>query len=58
MGKKFTYLNVVQGDYGQGWEDLTASEDRKEALTDLRAYRENVPDHSHRIIRRRVNNSN
>lgn len=34
-------LYVVQGNYGHGWEDLTASHDRNEAVTDLRAYWEN-----------------
>ena len=32
---------VVQGDYGQGWEDLTESYDRNEAKTDAKKYREN-----------------
>ncbi len=54
---KFIYLNVVQGDYGHGWEDLTQSEDRAEARTDLRAYRDNVPEYAHRLIRRRESNA-
>lgn len=53
---KWVYLNVVQGDYGQGWEDLTQSEQRSEARTDLRAYRANVPEYPHRLIRRREPN--
>ncbi len=47
----------VQGGYGQGWEDLTQSENRAEARTDLRAYRANVPDYAHRLIRRREVNA-
>lgn len=44
---------VVQGDYGHGWEDLTASTNYKEAQTDLKAYRTNDKAPS-RLIRRRV----
>lgn len=53
---KWLYLFVVQGDYGygQGWEDLTASESYREALVDLRAYRQNDSFAcGHRIIKRR-----
>ena len=56
---KFIYLNVVQSYTGAqyGWEDVAASEDRKEARDDLKAYRENEPRMSHRLIRRRELNS-
>ena len=51
---KYIYLNVVQGHYGTyGWEDVAASEDRREARKDFRAYNENEPQYPHRIIRRR-----
>jgi hypothetical protein len=52
---KFTYLHVVQGDYGagHGWEDVSQSENRKDMLSDLRAYRQAAPEYSYRIIRRR-----
>jgi hypothetical protein len=52
---KFVYLFVVQGNYGygHGWEDLAASEVRKEAREDLKAYRENEPQYAHRMIQRR-----
>jgi hypothetical protein len=43
----------VQGNYVGTWEDLTQSENRKDMLNDLRAYREAEPDYPHRIIRRR-----
>lgn len=50
---KYEYLHVVQGDFGYGWEDLTASDNPREALNDLRAYRGNDPDHAYRKIQRR-----
>jgi hypothetical protein len=52
---KFIYLHVVQGYYGQGWEDVAASEDRREARSDLKAYRTNCT-YPYRIIRRREPN--
>ena len=55
-GNKFTYLVILQGHYGQGWEDLTAAEDNweglKEVRADKRAYQDNEGG-SYRIIRRR-----
>lgn len=51
--RKYDYLHVLQGHYGQGWEDLTASENRAEVRADLKAYRENEGG-SYRIIQRRV----
>lgn len=45
--------HIVQGDYGQGWEDLTASLNRREMVSDLLAYRRNSPG-AHRLISRRV----
>jgi hypothetical protein len=45
---------VVQGNYGYGWDDLTYSDDRAEAMADLKAYRENERNASHRLITRRV----
>lgn len=53
---KYSYLYVVQGHYGQGWEDLTASEDRTEARQNLKDYRASEPA-AHRMITRRVANS-
>ena len=50
---KFVNVNVVQGNYGQGWEDECCSIDRKEAREDLKSYRENSP-YPSRLIRRRV----
>ena len=45
---------VVQGNYGYGWEDLTASDSSSEAKADLKAYRENELGVAHRLITRRV----
>lgn len=53
---KYTYLWVLQGDYGQGWEDLTASENLADMIRDRRAYRENSPG-PYRIIQRRELNT-
>lgn len=51
---KYTYLHVVQGYYlGSGWEDLTQSEDYREAKIDIKAYRENAPETAYRLIKRR-----
>ena len=51
---KFEYLYVVQGNYGCGWEDVAADENRKLARDDLKAYRLNCPEYPHRMIHRRV----
>jgi hypothetical protein len=45
---------IVQGNYGQGWEDLTSEDNRTEARTRLREYNENEREYSHRLIKRRV----
>ena len=49
---KTELLHVVQGNYGHGWEDLTASADYAEARRDLKSYRENDPAPT-RLINRR-----
>ena len=48
---KFEYYSVLQGNYGQGWEDLTAGT-RKEVRQNLKEYRENEGG-TYRIINRR-----
>ena len=53
---KFVYLYVLQGDYGYGWEDLCASEDRREVRRDLRDLQENEGG-CYRIIQRRELNN-
>lgn len=49
---KYTYLTVLQGNYGCGWEDLTASESYAEVKRDLKDYRLNEGG-TYRIIKRR-----
>jgi len=53
--KKYSYLTILQGKYACGWEDLCASESRKEILADRKDYRENEGG-EYRIIRRREKN--
>jgi len=49
---KYTYLHVVQGNYGYGWEDVTASESYREARDDIKSHRENEA-YAFRMIERR-----
>lgn len=49
---KYTYLWVLQGSYGHGWEDLTASEKWLEVRQNLKEYRENEGG-AYRIVHRR-----
>lgn len=49
---KFLYLHILQGNYGYGWEDLTAEDTYKEAREQLKCYRENEGG-NYRIIQRR-----
>lgn len=56
---KYVRAVVVQGDYGQGWEDVsTASQPGHagfvEARQTVKEYRENEPRYPHRIVNRRV----
>ena len=55
--RKYNYLFVLQGSYGYGWEDLTATDKadpnaRREIRANLREYRENEGG-SYRIVNRR-----
>ena len=54
---KYTYLYVLQGDYGygHGWEDLTASENQREVRDDKKAHRENENARFRTIQRRELN---
>ena len=49
---KYTYLHVLQGNYGYGWEDLTASESFREVMADKKDYLANEGG-TYRIINRR-----
>lgn len=59
MKRKYSYLRVLQGSYGQGWEDLCAAVDtvagRKEIQGNLRDYQRNEGGR-YRTIRRREPN--
>jgi hypothetical protein len=52
---KTVQVYIVQGHYGQGWEDLTECDSYKEARDDLKAYRDNDPAPT-RLITRRIPN--
>lgn len=52
--RKTTDEYTIQGDYGYGWEDLTASDSRKLARDDLKAYRANEPGNAFRMVTRRI----
>lgn len=52
--RKTIDLWIVQGNYGEGWEDLTTSEEYKEACSDFKDYKENEPQYRHRLIIKRV----
>jgi len=52
--RKTTDEFIIQGNYGQGWEDVAAYETRKERKVDYKLYQENEPQYSHRTITRRV----
>jgi len=43
----------VYGNYGAGWECVTAEASRREALRRLREYRENEPQYAHKLVMRR-----
>lgn len=53
---KYTYLWVLQGCYGFGWEDLTCEELFTEIRARLKEYRENEGGR-YRIINRRELNA-
>lgn len=52
---KPTFEYAVQGRYEgpHGWEDVCVEDTQAEADERLREYRENEPQHAHRIVRRR-----
>lgn len=64
MKSKYKYERILQGNYGNGWDDLTAydcdstgwikdKQQRQELKNDIKAYRENEPQYAHRTIKRR-----
>lgn len=44
----------VQGDYGQGWEDVCTEDTRREAVARRKEYDANEPQYPHRLKLRRV----
>jgi hypothetical protein len=55
MANKYLYEIILQGNYGYGWDDLTAHDTRREARAEMRVYRDNQPG-AYRIIERRTKN--
>lgn len=41
---------TVQGNYGYGWDDLTAEATKEAARDQLKTYRENEPHALHRVV--------
>lgn len=67
--RKYRYEKVIQGNYGSGWDDLTAYDcdsagfikdkaQRAEYVSDRKAYAENEPQYAHRTITRRIKTEN
>jgi hypothetical protein len=52
--RKTTDEYEIQGNYGYGWEMVTTEETWKDARAQLRCYRENEPNASHRVKKIRV----
>jgi hypothetical protein len=50
---KWKYIYFVQGSYGQGFEDLTAHENKEDAKAEMRVYDDNER-YPHRVILRKV----
>lgn len=53
--RKYLVEHVVQGDYGQGWEDVNTETTWQDAIRSLREYNTHE-DRAHRLITRRVPN--
>lgn len=53
---KYQYLWILQGNYGHGWEDLTAETTFTEITKRLKEYKENEGGR-YRRIKRRVRNT-
>jgi hypothetical protein len=53
---KYEYITILQGNYGQGWEDLTAGT-QQEMSQNLKEYRENEGGYYRIISRRELINS-
>lgn len=49
---------VIQGNYGNGWDDLVTYTNKSEADADLRIYNKEESQYRHRLITRKVQNPN
>ena len=57
MPNKYEYLYILQGNYGRGWEDLTAEPATREGHKAIKATEHDYlvnEGHSYRTIHRRV----
>lgn len=54
--RKYHYEFVIQGNYGQGWEDVNTETTYLDGIRSLKEYRENEPQYPHRRIVRKVKN--
>ena len=52
--RKTTDLYVVYGDYGFGYEEIYASENKQEAMRVFRDYNQNEPLIMHKVEKHRV----
>ncbi len=44
----------IHGNYGSGWEEVTADDTYKEARQTLKDYRINQPEYPHKLIIKRI----
>lgn len=52
--RKTKDIYILLGNYGYGWEEVLAEETKKEARERLKEYRENDPQHSYKLTKKRV----
>lgn len=51
--RKTTDLFIIEGFYSGKWEEETAETTRREGIDRLKEYRANMPEYTHRLIKRR-----
>lgn len=52
--RKTRDVYLIMGNYGSGYEEVTEEETMKDARQMLKCYRENVPQHPHKIVVKRI----
>lgn len=52
--RKTTDEFTIQGNYGQGWENVITENTYKEARDRLKEYNENEHQYAHKLIKRRI----